>query len=206
LPLDAQRAVLLIADNHGRVRTMTLPAQAPFTPDGAQRLSLFLNEHLHDELVETLSDALTQKLKLFVDEQRQLAEQAMSLLALLPGEKTSQLYLEGATQLFQQPEFKDVGRVQEVFDLLGERDRMVALLRAGIVNPDPHNSRVVIGSESKNSGIEDISVVSAPYSIDGQPVGMVGILGPRRMPYSKLSGIVEFTAAKLGSLLTRLSQ
>ena len=206
LPLDAHRAVLLIADNHGRVRTMTLPVEKSFNPEAAQRLSLFLNDHLQDELVETLSDAFGQKLRMFVDEQRKLAEQAMSLLTLLPGEKTGQLYLEGATQLFQQPEFKDVGRVQEVFDLLGERDRMMELLRAGIVNPDPHNSRVVIGSESKSSGMEYISVVSAPYTIDGEQVGMVGILGPRRMPYSKLSGIVEYTASKLGALLTRLSQ
>lgn len=49
-------------------------------------------------------------------------------------------------------------------------------------------------------------MVSAPYQVGETTVGMVGVLGPRRMPYSRLAGIVEHTAARLSSLLTRLAR
>ena len=65
---------------------------------------------------------------------------------------------------------------------------------------------MVIGSEAHQEGFEELSVVSAPYQVDGKTVGMLGVLGPRRMPYSRLSGLVEYTAARLGGLLTRLGR
>ena len=55
-------------------------------------------------------------------------------------------------------------------------------------------------------GLEEISVVSAPYRVNDKNVGMIGILGPRRMQYSKRTGIVKYTAAKLGALLTKLAR
>lgn len=206
LPVDTKRAALLILDNHGRVQTLTLPTSGAFDTNSAQRLTNFLNDHLIGEPLDGLGTRLAQRLRQFVDEQRKLAEQAVDLLSLLPSESTDQFFLEGAKQLIQQPEFKNIERVHEIFDLFDERDRIVGLLRAGIANPSPHVSRVAIGLESKEHGAADISIISAPYTIAGETVGMVGVLGPRRMHYSRATGLVEYTAAKLSALLTRLSR
>ena len=116
-----------------------------------------------------------------------------------------QLVLDGAAQLFEQPEFRDVDKAREVFGLLEERDRVMELLRAGIETQERHSSRVVIGSEAAQHGMETISVVSAPYNIGGEPAGMLGVLGPRRMSYSRMTGLVEYTASMLSRLLTRMA-
>ncbi|MDK1021379.1 MAG: heat-inducible transcriptional repressor HrcA [Candidatus Hydrogenedentes bacterium] len=206
VPIGEQRLAFLLADNYGGVRTMVLQTSKRITPDDAQRLNRFLNEHFRHTPIDAFSSSLESKLHAFIDEQRRLAEQALDLLQLLPDNQSGRLFLEGTTQLFEQPEFHDVDKVREVFGLLEERDRIAGLLRAGILNPKPHPSRVVIGSEAHQVGFEELSLVSAPYEVDGKTVGMLGVLGPRRMSYSRLSGLVEYTASRLGNLLTRFAR
>jgi len=61
---------------------------------------------------------------------------------------------------------------------------------------------VIIGSESKRKGLEDISVVASTYCVGDRPAGLLGVLGPRRMPYSRLAGLVQYTADMLSRFLT----
>lgn len=205
LPISGQRVVVMLADSFGRVRTMVVSPASPFTDSQATELNRFLNQHLRGTSANQLASTIHARLTGFVNEQRLLAEKAIQVLGQLPVERSGPLFLEGATQLFEHPEFHDVDKAREVFALLQERGRVMELLRAGVTLSDPHPSRVVIGSEAPEHGMEEISVVSAPYSVGGKTVGMLGILGPRRMPYSRLTGVVEYTAGMLSRLLTRLS-
>lgn len=206
VPISEHRLAFLLADNYGGVRTMVLQTSKRITPDDAQRLNRFLNEHFRHTPIDAFASSLESKLHAFIDEQRRLAEQALDLLQMLPDNQSERLFLEGTTQLFEQPEFRDIDKARELFGLLEERDQIAGLLRVGILNPKPHPSRVVIGSEAHQAGFEELSLVSAPYEVDGKTVGMLGVLGPRRMSYSRLSGLVEYTASRLGSLLTRLAR
>ena len=140
----------------------------------------------------------------FLEEERRLAEQALTLLSHLTARRTGQLYLEGASQLFEQPEFHDMETAREVFGLLEERDRLIELLRAGVLECALANPSVVIGSESQSLGLKEISVVASPYRVGGKAVGVLGILGPRRMPYPRLTAIVDYTAGVLSRLFTSL--
>ena len=65
-------------------------------------------------------------------------------------------------------------------------------------------AKVKIGSENQELGIQDCSVVTAGYEIAGRTVGVIGVLGPTRMEYAKVLPIVEYTAAILSELLTRI--
>ncbi len=207
MPLPGNRAALLVADSYGRIRTLVIPVMDNMSADSLQRMNNFLNTHLKGTALENLSTTIEIALRDFVDEQRALAEQAAQLLRQVAGPQSNgQLFLEGATRLFEQPEFQQIDRAREVFGLLEEEDKVMDLLRAGIASNQTSGSRVIIGSEAHEHGIDEISVVSAPYTIDGKTVGMVGVLGPRRMPYSRLTGIVEFTAARLSRLFSTLSR
>jgi len=206
IPISNERLAFLLADSYGGVRTMVLPSERAFRADETQRLGHFLTDQLRGTPVDKLADSLQEKLQRYVDDTRTMAMQAVDLLRALPTPEGGNLFLEGTTQLFEQPEFQTVDKARGVFGLLEERDRIVELLRQGVVNPEPHPSRVVIGSEAGQQGFEDLSVVSAPYKVRDTTVGMIGVLGPRRMPYSKLAGLVEYTADRLGSLLSRLAR
>jgi len=204
MPLGNEQLAMLVADNYGRVQTILLPWTNTLASDGLIHLNNFLNEHLKGTSIDALSSSISDKLQQFLDDQRKLAELSLNILSQIP-QSGGQLYLNGATQLFEQPEFHDVDKAREVFGLLEERERVAELLRSGTIR-NLDTSRIMIGSEDLKNGLDEISVVSAPYKIHDKTVGMIGVLGPRRMPYSKLTGIVEYTASKLGSMLTKLSR
>lgn len=205
MPLGGARVVVLLADNYGRVRTKVATVTQEMTADEVQRLNRFLNDQLTGIALDQTAGVLRAKLAEFIDEQHRLAERALNILEAAPLDKPAQLFLEGVTQLFEQPEFRDVNKAREVFGLLEERDRVLELLRAGVGMNPSGSAGIIIGAEAARHGMEEISVVSAPYRVGDRPVGVLGVLGPRRMPYSKLTGLVEFTAGMLGRLLTRLA-
>lgn len=203
MPLRADRLAVLIIDSFGRLRTFSVDLENPISTGELEPVSRFLNDHLRGVSMDNLAEEVEQKLRSFFDEQRTLAELALTLLHRIPRRSPGQLYLEGASQLFDQPEFKDIARAREVLDLFDERERLMTLLHDAAAQSEGSGNTVYIGEEG--SGFDGLSVVASPYEVDGKPMGMIGILGPRRMPYSRLTAVVEHTAELVGRMLTRLS-
>ncbi len=205
LSLAPERLAVLILDNLGRLRTYTAYMETPLRSDDITSLTRFLNDNLHGAPVERLSASLEARLREFMDDRRRLADQALQVLRMLPLERTTQLYMEGANQLFEQPEFRDIAKARQVFGLLDAQDRIISLIRsaAEAEGTHPRNS-ILIGIEGKIQGLEDISVIAAPYKVNDETVGMIGVLGPRRMPYSRLTAIVDYTAKFVSRVLTQM--
>lgn len=203
MPLSADRIAVLVADNFGRVRSMTVDLERPITEDELAPLNRFLNNHLTGVEVDNMATAMESTLRQVFDEQRVMAERALQVLNLVPRNRPTRLFLEGATQLFEQPEFMDISRAREVFGLLAEHDRVADLLRQAVQRSESRGYAVVIGDEGTD--LEGLSLVASPYEVEGKAAGMVGIIGPRRMEYSRLTSVVDYTASLLGRFLTRLS-
>lgn len=204
MPVSGERLAVLIVDNFGRVRSMLVQMEQGLEPDMVQTLSNFLNAQLRGVAVHDLASTINSRLRSFLDEQRRLAERALQVLNLMPSQRAGQVFLEGATMLFEQPEFQDIGRAREVFGLFEERDRLVDLLRLAVGEAERAHGTVIIGAELHEKGLEGISVIASPYHLNGQPVGAIGVLGPRRMPYQRLTAIVDYTATMVSRMLTRL--
>ena len=205
MPISPSRAAVLFADGLGRVRTSMVTLDSPLGMDDATRLNRFLNENVRGVRMGNLVPSLRSMTSAILDEQRLLAERAISVLDKLPANAPAQLYLEGATQLFEQPEFRQVDRAREFFEVLDERNRLLELLRESVLRHEAGVASVMIGSESKDEELRDISVVASPYSVGGKAVGVLGVIGPRRMPYSRFASIVNYTAGMLSRFLTRLA-
>jgi len=203
--ISPARAAVLLVDSFGRVHTVMAPLDDTLRAEEMSKLTSFLNEHLRGTAFDQLAIKIHDTARAFIDERRHVAESALHLLDLLPLGRRGQLYLEGASQLFEQPEFRDVDKAREVFGVLDERDRLIELLRARMHEKEAAGASVVIGSESHDPGLKEISVVASPYRVGDEPVGVLGVLGPRRMQYSKLTAIVDYTAGMLGRFLTRLA-
>jgi heat-inducible transcriptional repressor len=203
--LGPTRAVALIADSCGRVRTVMVNLEGTLQSLDVQRVGAFLNDTLRGVAVDKLATTVHVRMRMLMDEQRRLAEQGLRLLNLLPAREPGEVYLEGVTQLFEQPEFRDLSRAREVFALFDERPRLAGLLRRGSETAGSSQPAVVIGSEAHEQGLEEISVVASPYCVGHRTVGALGVLGPRRMPYSRMTALVQFTAHVLGRLLTKLA-
>jgi heat-inducible transcriptional repressor len=85
-----------------------------------------------------------------------------------------------------------------MFDLFEQKTQIIRLLD---VSNQAEGVRIYIGGESQVVPYQDLSVVTAPYEVDGQLVGTLGVIGPQRMPYERMIQIVDVTAKLVGNAL-----
>jgi len=88
------------------------------------------------------------------------------------GESAERVYLGGTLNMLNQPEFKDINKVKNIFSVFEENSKLKELL-----NPGHERLNITIGSENSNLVFRDCSVISATYHINGKQIGTVGVLG-----------------------------
>lgn len=204
IPIGENRIAVLMIDNYGTVHSMTVLPTTPVAPRMVEKLNNFLNQNFYGASIGSLTDSVRTKLGELLDEQRNLAQCALDVLDLMPAHRGKRLFLEGTAQLFEQPEFQRLDQAKEVFGLLEEHDRVISLLRKAVTEGE--GKSIFISKYEDKLGSEGIGVVASSYSVDGEPAGLIGVLGPRRMPYSRLTSVVQYTADLVGRLLTRLGK
>jgi heat-inducible transcriptional repressor len=103
----------------------------------------------------------------------------------------SRVYTDGKANILKQPEFQDVRRAQIVLSALEQDDVVVEIIRPGV---DGGRVQITIGRENPREEMKDCSVVRALYYRGDRPGGVIGIVGPTRMRYSKMVTLVSFLA------------
>ena len=204
VPVGDARVAVLMVDNFGTVHSMIVSLGASVEALKVESLNNFLNQNFYGHAIGTLSESVRMKLGELLDDQRNLAQSALEVLALMPQRQEKRLFLEGTVQLFEQPEFQRLDQAREVFGLLEEHDRLITLLRKAVAEGD--GQAIFISKGEDNLGSEGIGVVASSYHVDGKPAGLIGVLGPRRMPYARLTSVVQYTADLVGKLLTKLGR
>ncbi len=122
-------------------------------------------------------------------------------LARIQSEDSGEVFVEGTSEMLRQPEFERGETIRGLMEVMEERRRLFSLLREVYVR----QASVVIGSENRDPRIRMCSLVAAPYSVRGQYVGTIGVLGPTRMDYDRALPAVQFAAHALGEVLAKLS-
>jgi len=141
---------------------------------------------------------------------RQLREDIKPLmtLALEAGdaamsESATPYVISGERNLLDVEELSsNMKRLRELFDLFEQRSSLMRLLD---VSNRAEGVQIFIGGESGIAPLDECSVVTAPYAVDGQVVGSVGVIGPTRMAYERVIPIVDITARLLSSALSTKS-
>jgi len=95
---------------------------------------------------------------------------------------------------------QDMSRLRQLFELFEQKTMLAQILDLSLRG---HGVQVFIGGESGVSAPDEVSVVTAPYTVDGNVVGTVGVIGPTRMAYDRVVPIVDITAKLLSSALSQ---
>jgi heat-inducible transcriptional repressor len=111
---------------------------------------------------------------------------------------SDKLMMRGMSNMIKLPEFRNMELTQKVLSTLEETKVMLSVFSEYISVNQP---QVVIGDEHQVSAFKECSMVVAPYSIDDEPIGIVGVLGPRRMDYDKVIPMVQMVSEKINAYL-----
>ncbi|ALS27270.1 heat-inducible transcriptional repressor HrcA [Paenibacillus cisolokensis] len=199
VPLNEDTAVAIIVTSTGHVENTTVSIPSDMSMSDMERIVNILNAKLAGvPLVQLRS-------KLFSEVGEELSRYAAHcermidvLTGVLKEGEGNRVFLSGTTNILTQPEFKDVDKVKTLLDLLEETPTIMKLfadLPAGI--------QVRIGTENEHEAINNCSLITATFSIDGQSLGTIGILGPTRMEYGKVISLLDVLSKDLAVLMAR---
>ncbi len=201
LSLSEKRVLLILVAPDGDVQNRILFTEKAFTPAELTTVANFLNQNYaglkFDEIRRRVQDEL-----------KRLREDMMSLMtaALDAGDKalseSAESYvISGEKNLLDSQDLSsNMSRLRELFELF---ERKTLLMRILEVSTRAQGVQLFIGGESGISPLDECSVVTAPYEVDGQVVGTVGVIGPTRMAYERVIPIVDITAKLLSSALSQ---
>jgi heat-inducible transcriptional repressor len=116
-------------------------------------------------------------------------------------EDEGDVVISGERNLLSVSDFSsDMGNLRQAFDLFEQKTQLMRLLDVSI---QADGVRIFIGGESQFVPMQELSVVSAPYEVDGHIVGTLGVIGPTRMPYERMIQIVDITSKMVGNALSQ---
>ncbi|MEB3100714.1 heat-inducible transcriptional repressor HrcA [Ferviditalea candida] len=199
LPLDKESAVAIIVTSTGHVenKTVSIPPGVPMSE--IEKMVAILNDKLKGvpllQLKSKLYSEISEELKKHVSRYESLFQIIQNVL---DQREIQRVFLGGTTNILSQPEFKDVEKVKTILDLFDETEKMVKL-----VSSNKQGIQVRIGTENSMEAINNCSLITATYSIDGMVLGTVGVIGPTRMEYGKVIGLLDRFSRDLELMMRR---
>ncbi len=198
--VSSERLLLIFNLKSGVVRTIFVQIPATVAPEAVAQVTQVLNERLaglslqevRGSLADRLRDAASpaagrELLNIFLAEGEEIIAQTMT---------SSEVHLGSAQMLADQPEFASNVRMRELLEITERRE----VLRDVMTSRREGGVSITIGGENLDPALSDLTLVTATYS-RGDLTGVIGVLGPTRMPYDKIIGLVEHTSRLVEGLL-----
>ena len=195
------KAIMVIGKEDGSVEHHVIDVGENATLGELQQMAEVFNQRLRGRSFDQIRRTLLHEIYNEVSKQRRLLDNAMDLLGLMleETEEKEQVFVGGTLNMLNQPEFRDLDKVKNLFTMLEENSNLVKLFNIG---RDKQLS-ITIGQENVLQEFKHCSLVSASYKVNGEIVGSVGVLGPTRMDYDKVVAIVGFMTKTLSEILSR---
>ncbi len=189
----------ILVSTTGLVYNRIIEVEEDFSQSELDHLSDYLNSFSAGLALYQVRERLLEQMRVAKNAYDHLLEQALKL-----GEKAfsaiddSDVFIEGRTNILSEPEFGNVSRMTGLFRTFEEKAVMVKLLDKFMA---PKGVQIAIGSESQVQEMETCSVVTSTYGCGGEVLGVLGVIGPRRMNYSRVIPLVGYTAKLLTEIL-----
>lgn len=138
-----------------------------------------LEEYIFDEMIYS------------IDVIKPIIEQIKKVI-----EEDKKIYLEGTNKSFELPEFNSLEVAKNFINILDTKEVITDMLDSGIAE----DINVYIGEENKQEELKDFSVVTFKHKVNGKEVGTIGIIGPKRMDYSKVISVMKYINKRLENM------
>jgi heat-inducible transcriptional repressor len=191
--------VMDTANVHNKLITL----EEELTQDELHKISNYLNHEFSGRPLRQIRQQVLERMNEKKAQYDELVQQAMAIGAKTfdeTAETEGDIYLGGTVNIMDQPEFStNVGRMKELFKAFEEKSRLIHILDRCL---DESGINVVIGTETPFQDIQDCSFVTRTYTYDDRTVGVLGVVGPKRLVYPRIMALVYYTAKIVSQKLT----
>ena len=201
LRLSERRLLLIIVAPDGDVQNRVLFTDTDYTASELQEASNYLNANFSGMAIEQVRARPHHEVDRLRGEIAKLMQAAVQVGSEVMSQAQDEVVISGERNLLAVTDFSsDMNQLRRAFDLFEQKAQLMRLLD---VSSEAEGVRIFIGGESQTVPVEDLSVVSAPYEVDGQVVGTLGVIGPTRMPYDRMIQIVDITSRLVSNALSQ---
>ncbi len=206
LPLSGQRVLVILVLNEEEVQNRIIRTERAYTASELEQAAHYLNSVFSGKDLFEIRVALLELLRCERENLDRLMKTAIEVVdKAFEGRKVknkNDYVLAGESNLLAAEPFNS-HQLCRLFEAFAEKQGILHLLNECI---KASGVQIFIGEEAKELGFEGCSVVVSPYSIDGQVVGALGVIGPTRMPYQRVIPLVDVTAKLLSSALNQAGE
>ncbi|HOQ75824.1 MAG TPA: heat-inducible transcriptional repressor HrcA [Thermoclostridium sp.] len=200
--IDEKHLLAVLVVEGGIVRNRMIKHDENVEEENILRLSNALNAKISGKKISTVSMPDTLDLMLASDISGALVSQVLDAVReCIRRVESTDVYLDGVTNLLNYPEFNDLIKAREVLELLSEEDVIHALARSAMQKP---SLDVRIGSENEIGPMKELSVVTTVYGHEVRSTGAIGVIGPTRMTYSRVVSSILYIKDLINREIMRL--
>lgn len=197
LIVDEHNLVSVLVTDNGVIKNHRIRVEKMPSVEELQKINWVINNRLKNLNIEEINLEVINNLKDDLKGYDDLFNAIVPVLyeTLKKDEDSSEIFMQGTTNIFNYPEYNDINKAKEILNLLYNKDYVVELLepKGGL--------SIKIGDENYIPEAKNCSVISAEYSVGDKPIGTIGLIGPRRINYSKVISIMAQVMKELNYAL-----
>jgi heat-inducible transcriptional repressor len=202
LPLSENRVLVVMVINGRDVQNRIVHLERYYSAEELRRAANFLNQQFGGKELAQIRLDIVEELTQAGETLNQLMRDAIRVAQQAVGESNHQgepeYVIAGETNLMEFAELSNVEKLRRLFDAFTSKRDILHLLDQSL---GAEGVQIFIGQESGYQILDNCSLVTAPYALDNETVGVLGVIGPTRMAYDRVIPIVDVTARLLGSAL-----
>lgn len=190
--LGSRMLMVVILTDSGLVKETIIKYDEDITQNQVETLNNLFNSKLQgkplNKIDKPMEEYILAEITYSVDVIKPIIEQINKVI-----EEENSIYLQGATKAFDLPEFKSLDIAKNFINVLDTKELVADMLNSGIAK----DINVYIGEENDNDQLKDFSIVTFKHSIGDKDMGTIGIIGPKRMDYSKVISVMKYISKKM---------
>lgn len=186
IELEAKKILAVIVTDGNLANNYVFEVNNHVEQPELNRISYILNEQLHGLDVEEINLPLIERIKAFAGDADEVISKVLEVIfQSVQSNDTSEIYTSGALNMLRLPEFSNLEKATTLMETLEKKDQIRQLLLSNYDERDLNRDGVTvkIGSETGIKEMQDCSLITTAYHIDGKPLGVIGVIGPKRMDY-----------------------
>ena len=182
----------VILTENGQIKETVIKFDEDINQNQLDGLNSIFNNRLRGKPLEKIDKPMEEYIMSAMSDQVNVIKPIITQLNRVIGKET-QMYLEGANKVFDFPEFKKVETARNFLSILDTKEEMLELFNSGLAE----EINVYIGDETEKEELKDLSIITFRHTAYGKDLGTIGIIGPKRMNYSKVISIMKYISKKL---------
>jgi len=200
LRLSEKRILLVIVDPRGDVQNRLLLTDVDYTPSQLVQSANYINQNYGGLSFDEVRTRLTGELRQLRDDMGRLMQAALEAGSEAMADDSDDMVIAGERNLLSVSDLSsNMTSLRQMFEMFEQKTGLMQLLD---VSSKATGIQIFIGGESSLVPMDEMSVVTAPYEVNGKIVGTLGVIGPTRMAYERVIPIVDITAKLLSNALS----